>query len=362
MRILFFGTFDVRRHPRTRTLQEGLAELGADVLECNAPLDLNTAARVGILQHPWRVPALGVRLLTRWWRLWQQSKTVGEIDAVVVGYLGHFDVHLARRFWPHRLIALDYMVSVRDTALDRGAHNECVLGLLGRVDQAALRAADLPFVDTEEQLDTLPGPERQRSIVVSVGAPLAWFLPPRSSAGPPLKVIFFGLFTPLQGAPVIGRALRLLADGGVALTMVGSGQDLAETRAAAGNHKSVRWLDWVPAEELPAMVAAHDVCLGIFGNTPKALRVVPNKVYQGAAAGCAIVTSDTKPQRRALGDAAVFVPPANSEALAAALRALVRHPDDLDAYRKAAFERAKGMFGPARVAAPLLERLAAMRP
>ena len=45
------------------------------------------------------------------------------------------------------------------------------------------------------------------------------------------------------------------------------------------------------------MVASHDVCLGIFGDTDKALSVVPTKVYQGAAAGCAVVTSDTAPHR-----------------------------------------------------------------
>ena len=47
----------------------------------------------------------------------------------------------------------------------------------------------------------------------------------------------------------------------------------------------------MPAADLPALVAGHDVCLGIFGTGDKALRVVPNKVFQGAAAGCAIVTS-----------------------------------------------------------------------
>ncbi len=362
MRILFFGTYDVRRHPRIRTLQEGLAELGADVLECNAPLGLDTAERVGMLQRPWLVPALGVRLVTRWWRLWQMSKAVGEIDAVVVGYLGHFDVHLARRLWRHRLIALDFIISARDTALDRGVRSGWLLALLAGVDRAALHAADVPFVDTDEQLGTLPEPERRRSIVVPVGAPLEWFHPPQSSPVPPLRVIFFGLFTPLQGAPVIGQALRLLGDGEIVLTMVGSGQDRAATRAAVGNDKRVRWIDWIPAAELPSMVAAHDVCLGIFGDSPKALRVVPNKVYQGAAAGCAIVTSDTNPQRRALGDAAIFVQPADPEALAETLRDLARRPAELAAYREAAFAWAKDTFRPAIVAAPLFKRLGDMRP
>jgi glycosyltransferase involved in cell wall biosynthesis len=87
----------------------------------------------------------------------------------------------------------------------------------------------------------------------------------------------------------------------------------------AANNSHVRWLDWVAPDDLRPLVAASDVCLGIFGTGPKGLRVVPNKIYQGAAAGCAIVTSDTPPQRRAFGAAAVFVAPGDAEALASAL-------------------------------------------
>ena len=88
---------------------------------------------------------------------------------------------------------------------------------------------------------------------------------------------------------------------------------------------------------------------------------MPNKVYQGAAAGCAIVTSDTKPQRRALGDAALYVPPGDADALADALRGLARRPDELAAYRAAAHARADEAFRPEVVVAPLLERLGEIR-
>jgi glycosyltransferase involved in cell wall biosynthesis len=119
----------------------------------------------------------------------------------------------------------------------------------------------------------------------------------------------------------------------------------------------VRWLDWVPAAGLPALVAAHDVCLGIFGTGEKAKRVVPNKVFQGAAAGCAIITSDTAPQRRVLGDAAILVPPGDPEALAEALLRLSRDREEVLALRKAARHLAQQRFTPEHVVAPLVERL-----
>jgi glycosyltransferase involved in cell wall biosynthesis len=172
-----------------------------------------------------------------------------------------------------------------------------------------------------------------------------------------LRVVFYGLYTPLQGCPVLGAALALLADAPVEVTMIGTGQDEVSTKAAAAANTGVRWLTWVPADELPALVASHDVCLGIFGTSAKALRVVPNKVFQGAAAGAAIVTSDTAPQRRTLGDAAVLVPPGDPVALADALRGLAGDRAELSRLRTAARQLAKVRFGAEQVVEPLLERL-----
>jgi glycosyltransferase involved in cell wall biosynthesis len=113
----------------------------------------------------------------------------------------------------------------------------------------------------------------------------------------------------------------------------------------------------VAPADLPALVAGHDVCLGIFGRGDKALRVVPNKVFQGAAAGCAVVTSDTAPQRRALGECAVLVPPGDPQALAAALRALADDRDRLQALRTGAWTLARERFVPEAVVVPLVQRV-----
>jgi glycosyltransferase involved in cell wall biosynthesis len=177
-------------------------------------------------------------------------------------------------------------------------------------------------------------------------------------------VVFYGLYTPLQGTPVIGSALGMAAGAAdappIEVTMVGRGQDEAEAKSAAAASKAVTWLDWVPAAELPALVARHDVCLGIFGTGEKARRVVPNKVFHGAAAGCAVITSDTAPQRRVLGDAAVLVPPGDPGALAAALLDLARDRERLRELRTAARELAGKQFAPAQVVAPLMETLRAV--
>ncbi len=364
VRVLGFGTYDALVHPRIGVLLEGLRAHGDEVGEVNAPLGLDTAARVAMLRQPWRLPVLAWRLLRRWTRLTSGARRAGPADVVIVGYLGHFDVLLARRLFRRTPIVLDHLVGAGDTARDRGETGGIRIRLLGLVDAAALRAADVVAVDTEEHRRLLPPEQRSKGVVVPVGAPDWWF---RRSAPQPrsgsLLVLFFGLFTPLQGTAVIGAALGLLADeAGVEAVLVGTGQEYAAARAAAAANRRVTWIDWVPPGELPSLAVASHVCLGIFGTTPKALRVVPNKAYQAAAAGCAILTSDTPPQRRALGDAAVYVPPGDPAALAATLRALAADRDRLAMQRAAAAALADAAFRPAAVVRPLRDRLAELLP
>ena len=367
MRIIIFGTYDTAMHPRVETIAEGLAARGFDVAEANVPLGLDTAARVDMLARPWRAGGLLARLASRWLALARMARRMPAPDAVVVGYLGHFDVHLARLLFRRGKVpvVLDHLVGASDTGRDRRLDGGPRQMLLRMIDSAALRAADIVVVDTAEHLAALPERHQQRAVVVPVGAPTPWHEAAddaqRGTAAPgvpePLRVAFYGLYTPLQGTPVIGAALGRIAGAPVEVTMIGRGQDEARAREAAAANRSVRWLDWVPAAELPALVAAHDVCLGIFGTGEKAKRVVPNKVFQGAAAGCAIITSDTAPQRRVLGDAAILVPPGDPEALAEALLRLSRDREEVLALRKAARHLAQQRFTPEHVVAPLVERL-----
>jgi len=372
MRVLVFGTYDVEKHPRVGVLAEGLRRRGVEIVECNEPLGIDTEGRVTMLKQPWRLPWLLLRLAWCWFRMARRVRLIPPPDVVLVGYLGHFDVLLARRLFRDRRIVLDYLISAADTAGDRGEQGALKQRLLTALDTAALRAADVVVVDTEEHRRLLPERLWQRSVVVAVGASDAWFdaaarltngqvEDPVDRAERPLRVVFFGLFTPLQGTPVIGRALAEIAVEPIEVTMIGRGQDLEAARAAARGNERVTWLDWIPTPQLPDLVSRHDVCLGIFGTGPKALRVVPNKVFQGAAAGCAIVTSDTSPQRRILGDAAAFVPAGDAAALAAVLRRLARDRRELLRLRKEARSLAGQRLTPDLIVGPLLDRLNTLR-
>lgn len=111
-------------------------------------------------------------------------------------------------------------------------------------------------------------------------------------------------------------------------------------------------------EDLRELVSTAPVCLGIFGTSAKSARVVPNKVYQGAAAGALVITSDTGPQRAALGENAIFVPAGDPEALADALQKVCElDADELHAMLNRSRSHARDHFSPRSVVVPLLAAL-----
>jgi len=408
VRWLAFGTYDLRHHPRMGVLIEGLRASGDEVVEINEPLRLGVAGPVPVPRQPWHLPVLAARLARCWLALVLRAlrhRAEPPVDAVLVGHPGYLDVRLARLLFPHTPIVLDHLAPVAGTARDRGRASPGTITsrVLRAVDDGALRRADIILVGTAEHAGELPEHAARRAVVVPVGAPTAWFVPsprtappapsPRTGAAPPprttppswtgappswtgappsrtaapppdrLRAIFVGLIPPSHGTATLGAALAKLAgDERIAITVVGRGQDHPQCRQAAAANPMVRWIDWVPHHELPELVAGHDVCLGIFDTTTAARSVVPAKVVHGAAAGCAVVTSDTPPQRRALGSAALFVPPGDPSALAAALRELAADRDQVARLRAAARARAADQYTPATVVAPVRRRLAELSP
>lgn len=81
---------------------------------------------------------------------------------------------------------------------------------------------------------------------------------------------------------------------------------------------------WVPYHELPNYIAKADVCLGIFGETEKAKRVVPTKAVEALAMRKPLITGDSPAAREILkdGENCVLVPMADSKALAEAILSL----------------------------------------
>jgi glycosyltransferase involved in cell wall biosynthesis len=341
LRLLLFGNYSTGDgYPRLRVLAEGLRGRGVEVLECRVPLLEEEGARTRAAGSPLAFLRAGAAAAKARLALRKAYREAPPHDAVLVGYPGALAVGVARRGNRDRRrpVVRDAFLSLYDTAVnDRRLAGPRSLRarLLRRLDRSSCAAADRVLVDTEENarwFEEELGVAREKLAVVPVGAlPFPADLPGPAAPPPParpLEVLFFGTYVPLQGATVIlEAAARLRA--GVRITLVGRGQDLPAAKERASSlglgPPRVRWVEeLIPRAALDLRIAAADVCLGIFGTTDKAARVVPCKVHDALAAGKPLVTAGG-PAARALirdGEHALLVPPGDPGALAGALERL----------------------------------------
>ncbi len=309
MRVCFFGTYDADQ-PRTRVMIEGLRQAGVAVLECRTPLWADTAHKVSVAQRPGVLTRQSGRLVRAYWQLLGQARQVAPCDAVIYPHFGQLDLIVTGWMFRHRGIPViwDALVSAFDTAVeDRRLLSKRSIRASGLTwaDRLAGRAADVVLADTPQNAAFWHerfGVPDARLRVVPVGAE-DMFAQARPGGGPHdrFEVLFFGKYIPLHGVETIVRAAKLLEPHShIRVTMLGTGQQRSKVDALAAelDLTGVRFVDWVPYVDLPATIAAADVCLGIFGTGDKAARVVPNKAYQAIAAGRPLITADTPAARR----------------------------------------------------------------
>jgi glycosyltransferase involved in cell wall biosynthesis len=318
-RIIFFGGYDPA-YPRNAIIRRGLLRCGFAVDDCGTPPKWNVLRRY---------PAL----LGRYLRM-------GSGGAIIfVPDFRHKDVPLAwllARLSGRRCI-FDPLVSRYETrVLDRGDASEGSLQSWHNrnIDRVSFRLPDLVLSDTdahrsffEEQYNIDPGKIR----TLHIGYDDALFTErPFRAAESAIRILFYGTYLPLHGVETIVEAVRLLEDP-FSATLVGEGQTFSRIRDRASDIPRDRLLfkPAVPAERLGEIIADADIVLGIFGMTPKARMVIPNKVYQALAVGRTVVTADTPAVRELFtdGEHLLTTPPGDAAALARAITRLGRDTD-----------------------------------
>jgi glycosyltransferase involved in cell wall biosynthesis len=224
---------------------------------------------------------------------------------------------------------LDVFISLFDTVVsDRGLRSpRSPVALATRtLDTVACWSVPLVVVDTPEHADffaRFTHRNRSRFGVLWVGAEELRFVP-APDPGDDAPILWYLTYIPLHGFDTVARAAALLGDDGRTIRLIGDGQERARAEALAAELglTNLEFVAPVPEAELPAEIARSSICLGVFGTSDKAARVVPNKVFQGAAAGRPVVTAANPAIANAFGDALVTVPAGDAAALADALRAL----------------------------------------
>jgi glycosyltransferase involved in cell wall biosynthesis len=206
------------------------------------------------------------------------------------------------RRWRPRCIADAYISLWDSTFRDRamGSPAGRVSALVKRFERRGLKAASVVLTDTEAnrtQLisDFALAPERVRSLPLAINdRPFRSAPATESNARHSRRVLFVGTLVPLHGIDVVlGAAARLRQDLNVEFRLVGDGQqsDLVESFLAADAPANFTWeREWKTLAGIAQEIAQADVCLGVFGGSAKASRVLPFKLYYALAAGKAIVT------------------------------------------------------------------------
>lgn len=339
-KLVAFGGYDTRK-PRVRCLIDAIDRAGAledeilisgweKVAETNVPTKFAFAKVLAkiMLGYPQAL-----------WRMVRSPPA-----AILLPYPGIIEIFLiaplARLM--RRKVVLDMFLPLYDTIVnDRGfvRKDSMVAKAIWHFERAGMRLADIVLVDTDCHGDYFSqefGLDREKFHTVLVGAESRFSVTaPRDEVSDLLGpkdaipiVLFYGQLIPLHGVPTIIEAARSYSGPEARWVVIGRGQLEEVMRNSAENrHGSpVEWIEWVEYERLPSVIARAAVCLGVFGASDKAARVIPNKVFQQLAMGKTVITRASpavNPLATKFPDTVRTVPADNPRALADAVATIL---------------------------------------
>lgn len=288
MKVCYFGIYNPD-YARNRILLKGLKENGVEVIEVNS-----TKAGLGKYLDISR----------------QLLKLKGDYDFLLVAFPGYQAMVMAR-FLSRKKIVFDAFNSIYDsTIIDRKQYK--VKSLPGLyywlLNWLACKLADQILLDTSDHIDYFVQAFKQKKEKFHrlwISADLDLFHPrPQVKQTNDYLVHFHGSFIPLQGIEYILEAAEILKNENIVFNLVGKGQTYKEiTRVAKEKGLAkINFIGFRPVEEVPEYMAQADLILGIFGNTPKAKRVIPNKVYEGLAMQLPVITGESEAAKELLVD------------------------------------------------------------
>lgn len=308
--ICFFGTYE-SSFPRTITLKEACRIKRFKVIECHKPFWENMTQKVEFFSIISMIK-YGFKLMLAYTSLAVRYLKLENHDVVIVGYNGYFDIPLAKLLTKIRkkpLIFTPVFPLYETLVEDRKYVNKTSIKskIIHLIDEISCRLADFIIIETDSYIDyyceefKIP---REKYFKIPLGADETNFFQRQQKVQKKdpnlLKLLFYGKFIPLQGISYIIKAAKILEKNkDVEFEIIGSGQLSNNIRnlAAKLDNKNIKFIDWINYRELPEHIQDADVCLGIFGSTPKAQRGIPIKVYEALAMKKPVITGDTPAAR-----------------------------------------------------------------
>lgn len=326
MRVCYFGQYDLN-YSRNNIIRQGLNSLGVEVINCQVDIKVQQ-----------RVPKYS-NLIRKYFSVMRS------IQAIIVAETNHPIMFLAKLLadFSHVPLVFDPFISRYDTlVIDRQSipADTKYARYLYWIDRLSMNLADNVLADTfEHGMYYKNSLHTYRPItVVPIGANNKIFNPRtptnvKRESFDTLKIIFWGTFIPLQGIQYILEAAAILQQNHIHVNIIiaGNGQTYLQMHRIAENLElsNVTFLDFIPLIELPKYICDADLVLGIFGDTAKAQRVVPNKLYEGLAMAKPVITGASPAIFEFFHHAQHLhtVPMADPEALAEAIIYLKKNPE-----------------------------------
>ncbi len=352
MRLCFFGAYDPS-YPRNAVIKKGLRLNDVEVSECWLPPKYKF----------WmRYPLLASRYL---------SSYTGH-DIFFVPEFCQKDVPLAKilSLFSSKKVVFDPLAGRFETKIidwKRKPLNSWQARLNFKIDYWAFRLSDLILADTKAHKDYYClkyGLPSKKIEVLPVGFDDGLFRPimPEEKESR-FTVLFFGSFLPLHGVSCILEAAKIVSskEPSIQFRLVGSGQTLPLARALAFKLglSNALFEDWLPQSELPHRIASSDICLGIFGRTEKAKRVVPHKIFQSMGMRKPVITAKTPAVEEFFshGENIFLVQESNPNLLAQAVLELKRDKDLREGIAEKGYQLVSQKFSPEAIGHTLIKIL-----
>jgi glycosyltransferase involved in cell wall biosynthesis len=309
--VCWFGIYN-KRYSRNDILFNGLTENGVKIIECQAD----------------------AKAKNRYSELWNKLRALkNSYDVIYAAYPAPVATILAKII-SKKPVVMDAFYPMFDAVVNDRAeipwfHPKAIK--LFFFDWLSAIVADYMIVDTLEHKkywQRFPFVKQSKIHPIYIGFNDKIFFPIESAAQKKFIVSFHGTFIPLQGIPKIIEAARILKDDhDIQFVIIGNGQENEKVIKLIQKYdlKNIEKIERIDQSLINAHINKADVILGIFGDTPKAARVIPNKLYEGMAVRKAVITMDTPAIREVFSKDELMIVPGNPEAIAAAIVKLKNH-------------------------------------
>ena len=284
MKVCYFGSYS--QNPRNKIIMKGLKQNGIEVMECHDTSSI-------FLRYP--------KLIKKYFGL-------RDLDAIIIGEPGQTSVPLARILInkTEKPLIFDAYLSLYDMMVyDRKLikENSFKAKYFYYLDKIPCKLADVVLLDTNEHINYFNeefGINKDKFRRVFIGADTDVFYPKQIENNDQFTILFHGTFIPLQGIQYIIKAAKILEEyTDINFEIIGKGQMFNEMMKLSRSldSQNITFMGSIKYEELPNYIARADIGLGIFGDTDKARRVIPNKAYEIIAMKKPLITGNSPAAR-----------------------------------------------------------------